>query len=438
MATKKSVFDLPWRLKLVVFSLLMSEFVRSLGYNLYTISLPLLAQSLTTSTVLVGLAISMFGFVNASTQLSFGKFSDKHGRRGILLVTAFIYAGGALLVSLSDNIYEFIFFRGVQAVGALMSVLQACLGDIFPPERRGTAMAWFSIVYAIGTIVGLPLGIVVAGLINLRMPFYVGAALAFISAGILVVFLRETHPTRQGTPVSALGQENKSPMMTNGDPVPVPVLASQAVPGNAVMPVPMPSLHSIKGFIPACIVGMLVNAVPGAFFAFAPTWLESLKFTILDMIWIFIPGIAIFFCGAFLSGVLSDRLGRKRPVVFGLCLGAPCALLIPPLSGVTVIGMIPFVMLMMLGVAIAQPPLSALVLDLVDKSIRGRATGIYNTLTIFGNASGALLAGVVASTLLGVDAIFLLAACLLAFGIVLGQVFMPDKGTSKGLKRVTS
>ena len=121
------------RLKLVAFVLLLSEFVRSLGSNLYTISLPLIAQEMTQSAILTGVAIGIFGLVQSFTQYPLGKFSDKFGRRGVLLVSAVVYAVGAILVGFAQNITQFILFRGIQAIGAVMSVLQACLSDIFPP-----------------------------------------------------------------------------------------------------------------------------------------------------------------------------------------------------------------------------------------------------------------------------------------------------------------
>jgi MFS family permease len=76
------------RLKLVAFALLLSEFVRSLGYNLYSISLPIIAQQLAESAILTGIAVSIFGFVQSTAQIPLGRYSDKHGRKGILLISA--------------------------------------------------------------------------------------------------------------------------------------------------------------------------------------------------------------------------------------------------------------------------------------------------------------------------------------------------------------
>ncbi len=117
--------------KLVVFTLFLSEFSRSLGFNLYSISLPLLAQQMAQSAILTGAAISVLGLAQACFQFPFGHYSDKHGRRGTLLISAFVYAFGALMVSFSTTIYEFIIFRAIQGIGAVFSVIQACLGTYF-------------------------------------------------------------------------------------------------------------------------------------------------------------------------------------------------------------------------------------------------------------------------------------------------------------------
>ena len=62
-------------------------------------------------------------------------------------------------------------------------------------------MGWFSIVYAIGMVVGLPLGVIVSAFYGLRMPFYLGAIMAIVSAIILALFIRETHPVEFKTEV---------------------------------------------------------------------------------------------------------------------------------------------------------------------------------------------------------------------------------------------
>ena len=412
------------RLKLVAFALLLSEFVRSLGYNLYSISLPIIAQELAQSAILTGVAVSIFGLVQSTFQIPLGRYSDKHGRRGILLISAFIYASGALLVGFAQDIFQFILFRGIQATGAVMSVLQACLGDIFPRERRGTAMAWFSIIYAVGTIVGLPLGGLLAGIFNLRMPFYVCAGLSFISFIILVLFLRETLPGKGQAP-TAMGTyaEVETSMRAQINCVNE---GNSELDGKNSKQQGQGFLKT-KGFIQTCIIGMIISSTMGSFFAFAPLFLESLGYTVLDMGLIFIPGIAIFFGGSFFSGMMSDRIGRRIPVITGLSIAVPFAflvLIVPPSI------MVPVVMVLLLGIAVCQPPLSALVLDLVPKQVRGNAAGFYSALTIFGTAIGAFVAGFLVESY-GLNSMFILSGILVTIGLIIGLRYLP-KGKARG------
>ena len=412
------------RLKLVAFALLLSEFVRSLGYNLYSISLPIIAEQLAQSAILTGLAVGIFGLVQSTAQIPLGRYSDRHGRRDILLVSALIYAVGALLVGFAQDIFQFIIFRAIQASGAVMSVLQACLGDIFPPERRGKAMAWFSIVYAVGTIVSLPLGGVIAGLFGLRMPFYLCAVFSFLAALILILLLKETLPSKiQCT------QQNVSPIGVN---ISIVVQRDNRIEGgpephgNELKPMNFSFLKT-RGFVQACIIGMVISLTMGSFFAFAPSFLASLGYTVFDMGLIFIPGIAVFFGGSFLSGMASDRIGRRIPVILGLSLAVPFAflVLIVPSSLMVIV-----VIFLLLGIAICQPPLSALVLDLVPKQMRGNAAGIYSTLTIFGMALGAFIAGFIVD-LYGVNSIFALSGVLVSISLIIGFIYLP-KGKPQG------
>jgi MFS family permease len=417
------------RFKVAAFSLLLSEFVRCLGYNLYTLSMPFLAEQMTmgllNAPILIGIAIGVFGLVQAATQIPVGRLSDRIGRRGILIVSGFVYAFGALMVGIAQDIYQFIIFRMIQATGAVVSVIQACLGDIFPSERRGTAMAWFSIVYAVGTLVGIPLGGVMAASFDLRFPFYIGSAMAFVSAVVLVVFLRETLPSKCVGIGASVGMQVSVPVtgrVKSSGPAPVSSV-SPTISNNDLDSQLSKKYYRVKGFAGTCMIAMATSFALGSFFAFAPIFLTGLGFTISQALLFFIPGIIIFFCGSLASGVWSDHQGRRIPVVFGLILGVPWFFAVPFASNSL---LPPVIIVGLLGVAIAQTPLSALLLDLVPKDVRGNASGFYNTLTILGSAIGSVSSGFVVQ-LSGQGMLFAFSGIVLGFGLFVGLVFLPRR-----------
>jgi MFS family permease len=415
------------RFKIVAFSLLLSEFVRCLGYNFYTLSMPFLAQQMTIGMVdapiFIGVAIGVFGFVQAAIQIPLGRLSDRVGRRGILIISGIIYASGAFMVGLAQDIYQFILFRAIQASGAVISVIQACLGDIFPSERRGTAMAWFSIVYAVGTLVGIPVGGVAATVFGLRFPFYVASAMAFVAVVILIGFLRETLPAKcvkigasVGTQVSVpvTGALKKSSQVPGTSRSVCTISVSDSDP-------PIPKFYRRKGFFETCTIAMTTSFAMGAFFAFAPIFLTGLGFTIQQALLFFIPGIIIFFSGSLVSGVWSDRQGRRRPIFAGLVIAVPWFLAVP-IANSSILPLI--IILALLGVAIAQTPLSALILDIVPKQVRGNASGFYNTLTVLGNAIGSVASGFIV-VFLGQGMMFALCGALLSLSAVVALFSLP-------------
>ena len=417
---KKSKFFESKFARRITFTLFFSELVRSLGFNLYNISLPLVAEQLSQSFILTGIAVGVFGITQTISQVPFGRLSDRYGRRNLMLISAIIYAFGSLMVCFSHTILEFIIYRSIQGVSALMSVIQASLGDIFPKEKRGTIMGWFSLIYGIGMIVGLPLGIILAGFFGLTMPFYIGAVLAAISAIILFLFLKETLPEK----VISLNNENEN---TNFAKIQEELLHKELY------------IHNIKNVenltenqdkpyrfvnvLPSSFIIFLINSIMGGFFAFAPLLLESFGYTIIQMVIVFIPGIIIFFGGSIFSGMVSDKIGRKWPVLIGLFIGIPSAIFLAFTSNVFLL--IILILCLMLGISFINPPLSALVLDLVPEEKRGNASGTFNALSVLGSAIGASIMGFIVN-FYGYNGIFGFASYILGTCLLLAFLFIKN------------
>ncbi len=341
-----------------------------------------------------------------------------------MLISAVIYAFGSIMISFSHTILEFIIYRSIQGVSALISVIQACLGDIFQRKKRGTIMGWFSLIYGIGTIVGLPLGIILAGLFSLRMPFYIGAGLAIISAIILFLFLKETLPTK----VKFVKDTNENINFTNVQED--LVTNDQKVTDKKNLDKNQDKSYQFVKILPSSFINFLVNSIMGGFFAFAPLLLEHFGYTIIQMIIVFIPGIIIFFGGSLFSGMISDKIGRKGAVLIGLVIGIPSAIL---LTFTLEMLLVPLVLCLMLGISFINPPLSALVLDIVPQEKRGNATGTFNALSILGSAIGASIMGFIIQ-FYGYSGIFGFASYILGACLVVAFFYIKNVQPLKSTK----
>ncbi len=84
------------------------------------------------------------------------KASDVYGRRAIYTVDVGLFALGSLLVALSPSLPILLLGRAVQGIGAggIFPVASAVIGDIFPPERRGSALGIIGAVFGVAFLVG--------------------------------------------------------------------------------------------------------------------------------------------------------------------------------------------------------------------------------------------------------------------------------------------
>ena len=140
--------------------------------------------------MLIGLAVGGYGLTQAALQIPFGAISDRVGRVPVILVGLALFAAGSILAAQSDSIYGVIAGRLLQGAGAISATLTALLADATREEVRTRTMAVFGIAVGSSFVLALIIGPVVAAASGVRTLFWLAAALAGVSALMLLLLPR--------------------------------------------------------------------------------------------------------------------------------------------------------------------------------------------------------------------------------------------------------
>ena len=110
---------------------------------------------------------------------------DSFGQRKTFIGGLCIFVVSLLVAALSPNEIALVGARVVQGLmaGVLQSLTMFTLFSVFPPEKRGMAMGFFSISTILGPAIGPTVGGILIEHFNWRVVFYM--ALPFSVAGIL-------------------------------------------------------------------------------------------------------------------------------------------------------------------------------------------------------------------------------------------------------------
>jgi len=135
-----------------------------------------------------GLAAAVSGFIG-------GFFMDRFDRKRALLT---LYTGFGLATfacGLAPTHHWLMVARlAAGAFGGLAgSMVTAMVGDIIPPARRGRAMTYVTVAFPVASVLGVPAGLVLAGLYGWHAPFFLlggCAALNLVIAGLALPHLR--------------------------------------------------------------------------------------------------------------------------------------------------------------------------------------------------------------------------------------------------------
>lgn len=306
--------------------------------------LPRIGEELSVPSSLLGTLVTAYAVMLSIFALVTGPISDKIGRRRILLIGTGLMSLTLGLHGVADTYLSLLVVRALSgaAGGTLSGAAVAYVGDYFPYEKRGWANGWVMSGIAVGQILGIPLGTVLAEWLNFRWPFLMFAITMF---GAFFLILRVVPQ-----PNVRLDTRRLSVRRAIRDYFD---LMKQSATGSA----------AFAYFLMFFSVGLYV--------IYLPTWLEQrldVGGTEIASLF-FVGGIANVVTGP-IAGRISDRIGRK-PLVIWSCIGMSLLMLATTFVVVNMLVAYVVFALVMMMVAMRLSPLQSLLSALVEDEKRG-------------------------------------------------------------------
>jgi len=356
-----------------------------LGIGIIAPILPLYADTFGASGVAIGFVFAAFSISRSLLGPWVGRFSDRVGRKRILLVGLGAFSAISVLYVVAGSIWELAAFRFLQGAASVMvtPIAQAYVGDITPVGREGRTINLLYAAMFFGVALGPLLGGQLSALWSYQAAFGAMGGLSFVA--LLLVW--RTVPSDHGRRPT---EEKEEPEL-----VPLPhILKRPAVKGIV-------AYFATRGFWRQ------------GFSAFYPLFAVSLigwsaaeVGTVLS---------AYFFAGGLLQipfGYLADRFKRFPQILVG-SVGAPLLLtLIPFVRTTWEVVVVMFAM----GAFSAFSRASVLAIRTELGRTHGMATlaGLHGSSFALGQMVGPMAFGAI-SDAFGVGAVF-------PFGSVLGLV----------------
>lgn len=139
------------------------------------------------SEALIGLAIGIYGLMQAIFQIPFGLLSDRIGRKPLIVGGLLVFVLGSVVAAATESIWGIVLGRALQGSGAIAAAVMALLSDLTREQNRTKAMAFIGISFGITFAIAMVVGPIVTHALGLHALFWMIALLA--SLGIVITLL---------------------------------------------------------------------------------------------------------------------------------------------------------------------------------------------------------------------------------------------------------
>ncbi|TDT94877.1 MULTISPECIES: MDR family MFS transporter [Azorhizobium] len=162
----------------ILFGVMLAMLLAALDQTIVATALPTIGADLGDFESLSWVVTAYLLTSTAVTPL-YGRLSDVHGRRMMMLIAISIFSVGSLACALAPNMVVLIFARGLQGLGGggLISLAQTIIADIVSPRERGRYQGYFASVFMASSLCGPVLGGVLAQHLHWSLIFWINLPL---------------------------------------------------------------------------------------------------------------------------------------------------------------------------------------------------------------------------------------------------------------------
>ncbi len=310
--------------------------------------------------------------------------SDIYGRKKVLLAAATVFASAPFLYLLitPGNWWQLFFVRFYHgfATAIFVPVAEASAAELFP-SKRGERISLFTSATYVGRVIGPTLGgFILLVTTNNYHVYYLAVAVAGVTAfitALLIMLQRSTTPT-ENSKRAGTGQRLFRGWGT--------VALSKGV---GAVSFTQAVQYYVYGAVELYLAGYLPEIVH----------LDELRTGLLVT-----SIIAVGIFARPLAGRVSDRIGRRLPIVFGCIASGLPLLAIPFVSDFWVL--FALVIVYGFGFAAVTASTSPLMCELVPSHVVGTSMGFLDTVMDVGQTLGPIISGFILATTLRYQGVF--------------------------------
>ena len=168
--------------------------MQSLDGTIANVALPYMRGSFATSQDEMNWVLTSYIVAAAIMTAPTGWLSGRYGRTRMFMITVLGFTVASMLCGMAQSLTQIVLFRVLQGMAgaALVPLSQSVMFDIYPVEKRGSAMALWGLGVMVGPILGPTLGGWLTQQYDWRWVFFINVPFGLMAAAGLATFLPET------------------------------------------------------------------------------------------------------------------------------------------------------------------------------------------------------------------------------------------------------